>query len=108
MKEEPDYSEFIPKDLIDEMEMYQKENKSKEKPRFPSSRDIVEAVKNASMLAKGLHPEEFPEIVIKLLKENGLDTRFVTVKRIWRVYQNLVERGIIPDVFGIVVSTKEE
>lgn len=102
MISEIDYSEYVPEDLLEEIKEYEKENKRRGKKVFPSSRDIVETVKEASLMARGIHPDEFPDIVLNLLREKGFDTRYVTVKRIWRVYENLVRRGVIPDTLRVV------
>ncbi|ABN69659.1 hypothetical protein Smar_0552 [Staphylothermus marinus F1] len=102
MVEEIDYSEYIPEDLLEEIMEYEKENKRRNKKIYPSSRDIVETVKEAAIMARGVHPDEFPDIVLRLLKEKGFDTRYVTVKRIWRVYENLVRKGVIPDTLHVV------
>jgi len=103
VKDEIDYSELIPEDLLEDIRRYEREERSKEKVKFPSSRDIVEAVKTASLVSKGgIHPDEFPEVVVNMLREKGFDTRFVSAKRVWKVYENLVERGIIQDVLGVV------
>ena len=102
MIEEIDYSEYLPEDLLQEIMEYEEENKRRGKRVFPSSRDIVEAVKEAALMARGIHPDEFPDLVLKILKEQGFDTRYVTVKRIWRVYENLVRRGVIPDTLRVV------
>lgn len=101
--EEIDYSQYVPKDLLEEIKEYEKETRRKVKRKYPSSRDIVETVKEAALMARGIHPDEFPDIVIQLLKEKGFDTSYVTVKRIWRVYENLVRRGVIPDTLHIVM-----
>jgi len=107
VKDEIDYSELIPEDLLEEIRRYEREEKSKEKVQFPSSRDIVEAMKAASLVSKGgIHPDEFPEVVANMLREKGFDTRFVSAKRVWKVYENLVERGIIPECFRC--SSEEE
>jgi hypothetical protein len=100
--EEKDYSEYIPEDVLEEIREYEEEGTVRKKKPFPSSRDIVEAVKEAALIARGIHPDEFPDLVLRILEEKGFDTRFVTVKRIWRTYENLVRRGVIPDTLHVV------
>ncbi len=100
--EEIDYSQYIPEDLLEEIKEYERETRRKGKKKYPSSRDIVETVKEAALMARGIHPDEFPDLVIQLLQEKGFDTSYVTVKRIWRVYENLVRRGVIPDTLHVV------
>ncbi len=103
--DEIDYSQYIPEDLLEEIEEYEKEIRAgkRKKRNYPSSRDIVLAVKEAALKARGLHPDDFPRIVLEILEEQGFDTSYVTVKRIWRVYEKLVRSGVIPDTLGVVV-----
>lgn len=98
-----DYSNVIPEDVLREvLESEKRVCSRRRKARYPTSRDIVEAVIRASERARGLHPSEFPDLVYRILEEWGFSTRFVTIKRIWRVYENLVNRGVISDVLGVV------
>ncbi len=101
--EEFDYSDFVPEDVLEEVLSEEKRRRGgKKRAPFPSSRDIVEAVRDAALSARGVHPDEFPDIVLSILRERGFDTRHVTVKRIWRVYESLVVRGVIPDTLGVI------
>jgi hypothetical protein len=100
--ENRDYSEYVPEDVLEEIREYGGRGTAKRKKPFPSSRDIVEAVKEAALIARGIHPDEFPDLVFRILEERGFDTRFVTIKRIWRTYENLVRRGVIPDTLHVV------
>jgi len=103
-----DYSRFIPEDVLEDILMIEKERASKgKKEKYPSSRDIVGAVVKAVSYAHGIHPDDFPDLVYSILNEQGFSTRFVTVKRIWRTYENLVRRGIIRDVLGVIDYAEE-
>ncbi len=103
VEEEIDYSEIVPEDVLEEIEEYEeKTDRWKTRKKYPSSRDIVEAVKEAALHARGIHPDEFPDIVYQILWEQGFDTRYVTVKRIWRTYEKLVRTGVIPDTLHVV------
>ncbi len=94
--------DYIPEDVLEEvLEEEQRLTKKKKSP-YPSSRDIVEAVIEAAKMARGLHPDEFPDIVLKILEEQGFDTRHVTIKRIWSTYESLVRRGVIRDILGVM------
>ncbi len=98
-----DYSDYVPEDMLEEVLEYEKSVKrGKSRVRYPSSKDIVEAVKVAAERARGVHPHDFPEIVYRVLEEWGFSTKFVTIKRIWRTYETLVLRGIIRDVLNVV------
>lgn len=108
--EDYDYSYVIPEDVLEDViEAERKEllKKKKHKSIYPSSRDIVEAIIKASSQAHGMHPNDFPDLVYTILEEQGFNTKFVTVKRIWRVYENLVHRGVISDVLGVISYAEE-
>ncbi len=108
MSEKPSDLEEIPEDVLEDLEEVAKEiaeetrSHVKKKAKLPSSRDLAEIVAEAALQARGIPPEEFPEIVRKLLEERGFNTRFVTDKRIWRTYETLVRKRIIPDTLGVV------
>ncbi len=100
-----DWADFVPEDLLKEIEEAERELRGKgSRPRkpYPSSRDVVEAVAEAARMCRGARPDEFPELVRKLLEERGFDVRHVTDKRIWRTYENLVRRGFLPDTLRVV------
>ncbi len=99
-----DYSNYIPDDALEEIREYEEEIREGKRRRkhYPSSRDLVEAVKEAALRARGLHPDDFPSLVIEILREKGFDTDLVTIKRIWRTYEKLVRTGVIPDTLGVV------
>lgn len=99
-----DYDKYVPEDLLREiMEATREARRRKERARYPSSRDIVEAVIEAAHMGRSMHPNDFPELVITLLQSKGFDTRHVTEKRIWRTYENLVRRGVISDSLGVLI-----
>jgi hypothetical protein len=98
------YDKYVPEDLLREiMEATREAKRRKEKARYPSSRDIVEAVIEAAHMGRSMHPNDFPELVISILESKGFDTRHVTEKRIWRTYENLVRRGVISDLLGVLI-----
>ena len=101
--------EDIPEDVLDDLKEIANEiaseyaTKKRGKGKLPSSRDLARIVAEAALQARGINPDDFPDIVIKLLEEEGFNTRYVTVKRIWRTYETLVRRGVIPDTLGVVM-----
>ncbi len=105
MEEIPDIPEDVLEDLREIAEEIAAEARGRRrgKRKLPSTRDIAEAVAEAALRARGVPPEEFPNIVLEILEEQGFDTRYVTVKRIWRTYESLVRRGVIPDTLGVVM-----
>ncbi len=95
--------DYVPEDVLREvLEEEEKSVKGRKKRNYPSSRDIVEAVIEAAKMARGTHPDEFPDLVLQILEDKGFDTRHVTVKRIWSTYENLVRRGVIRDVLHVM------
>ncbi len=94
--------DYIPEDVLEEVLEEERKIMKKKKSPYPSSRDIVEAVIEAAKMARGIHPDEFPELVIKILEDQGFDTRHVTIKRIWNTYESLVRRGVIRDTLGVI------
>ncbi len=108
MGEELDYSEVVPEDVLREVEEAERELRAgapRRKKPYPSSRDVAEAVAEAARTFEG-HPDEFPDYVLRLLRSKGYEVRHVTIKRIWRTYENLVRRGVIGDKLGVVRSSK--
>ncbi len=94
--------DYIPEDVLEEILEEERKQRMKKKTPYPSSRDIVEAVIEAAKMARGIHPDEFPDLVLKILEDQGFDTRHVTVKRIWNTYESLVRRGVIRDTLGVI------
>ncbi len=103
MKNEKEINlDYVPEDVLKEILEEERRTTIKKKSPYPSSRDIVKAVIEASKMARGIHPDEFPELVIRILEDQGFDTRHVTVKRIWSTYESLVRRGVIRDILGVI------
>ncbi len=94
--------DYIPEDVLEEVLEEERKQRMKKKTPYPSSRDIAEAVIEAAKMAQGIHPDEFPDLVLKILEDQGFDTRHVTVKRIWNTYESLVRRGVIRDTLGVI------
>lgn len=99
----PDYSDYIPEDVLREVREAEKKPRRRGKRRsYPTSRDIAGAVVEAARRGPR-DPHGFPDLVLRILEERGFDTSHVTVKRIWRTYEALVRRGVISDVLGVVL-----
>ncbi len=105
VEKEIDIPEDVLEDLIESISEIKGEasRHTKRKQKLPSTRDLAQIVAEAALSARGANPDEFPDIVRRLLEENGFATRYVTDKRIWRTYELLVRRGVIPDTLGVVV-----
>ena len=102
-----DISEYIPEDVVEEVlrESRRKKEKKEKKP-YPSSRELAEVILVGAKTYQG-SPNEFPEYIIELLEERGYYAGHVTIKRIWRMYEKLVERGVIIDYLGVVTKKEE-
>ncbi len=78
-------------------------SRKKKKLRYPSSREVYEAVIEA---ARNIPPEsdplDFPDAVREILRMRGFYTGLVSDRRIWRSYRILVTKRRIPDVLGIM------
>ena len=99
--------EEIPEDVLEELreaeeEIEREAGRAKRKRRYPSARDIAEAVREVALMARGSDPSEFPQLVIEYLERQGFYTGLVNERRIWRTYETLVRRGVIPDTLGVV------
>ena len=99
----------LPEDVIEDLRAVASEIEEetrariRRKVKLPSSRDLAEVIAEAALQARGVPPEEFPNIVIRLLEERGFYTKYINEKRIWRVYESLVRRRVIPDTLGVVM-----
>ncbi len=104
-----DISEYLPEDVVEEVmrESTKERRKRREKKPYPSSRELAEIIAVAARAYQG-SPNEFPGYVIELLEERGYYTGHVTIKRIWRMYEKLVERKVIIDYLGVVARREEE
>ena len=95
--------EELVREVLEYEEMHVKGRGRPKKKPYPRGRDIVHAVVAAAATFYG-HPDDFPPFVLELLRSEGFDVRHVTVKRIWKVYEELVRRRVIGDRLGVVVS----
>jgi len=69
---------------------------------YPHTSDIMEAIMD--VLAKEVYvkPEQFYDKVKAKLEDRGFNTSYMTVKRVWRAYEEMVRKGRIYDVLGVV------
>lgn len=95
----------IPEDVLQELKEVMEEISPRQRRRgklkLPSNREIAEAVIEAAR-SWGGSPDDFPDAVRSLLEEWGYDTRYVNERRIWRIYETLVRRGVMRDSLGVV------
>ncbi len=100
--------DYVPEDglrevLEEEERLYRRLRRGYRKKPYPSNRDIAEAIREVISRRMVEHPDDFPDAVIEVLEERGFETRHVTVKRIWRMYEVMVRKGVISDVLGVVI-----
>ncbi|WP_052296968.1 hypothetical protein [Pyrolobus fumarii] len=96
----------VPEDVLREVLEEEKRiyrNRSYKKKPYPTSRDVMEAVREALRVSTRIHPDEFPDVVLHILESKGFEVRHVTVKRIWRAYETLVRKGVIRDELGVMM-----
>jgi len=92
----------VPPDVLREVvEQEEKPPKKRRKLPYPTGKDIEVAVVEAIRIFYG-HPDEFPDVVIEVLRRKGFYTGHVTVHRIWRTYESLVRRRVISDYLNVV------
>jgi len=94
--------DYVPEDIVSEvMELEEKPRRRKRRLPYPTKRDISDAVIEAVKMFHG-HPDEFPDLVMEILEERGFYTGFVTIRRIWRIYEELVRKRIIGDYLDVL------
>ncbi len=80
----------------------------KRRKGYPHNSDIMEAIMD--LLAKEVYvrPEQFYEKVKAKLEDEGFNTSYTTVKRVWRLYEEMVRKGRIYDALGVVERSDVE
>lgn len=78
------------------------------KKGYPHNSDIAEAI--MEVLAKEVYidPGQFYDKVRSKLEAKGFETSYTTVKRVWRVYEEMVRKKRIYDVLGVVKNYEED
>jgi hypothetical protein len=71
------------------------------KKKYPRNEEVREAIIEA--LSKFLdHPSSFPYLVYEILESKGYNTKYLSYKRIWRLYKEMVNKGRIYDILDVV------
>jgi len=70
--------------------------------KYPYNKDLMNAIRSIVYECFLIEPQIFYEIVINKLNEWGFDTRYITVKRVWRIYEEMVKKKVIDDVLSVV------
>jgi|FaiFalDrversion2_1042247.scaffolds.fasta_scaffold95074_1 hypothetical protein len=75
------------------------------KKGYPRNEDVREAIIEA--LSKFFdHPSLFPYAVYEILESKGFNTKYLSYKRIWRLYEEMVKKGKIYDVLNVIKENK--
>jgi len=72
------------------------------KLKYPRNDDIANAIIRVLSKNPLLHPSDLFEEVIEELKEEKFFTGLVNPRRVWKVYENMVKKGMIYDVLDVV------
>ncbi len=93
--------DWVPEDVLEEV-LKEIEPKKKVKPnrKRPTRKDLMRIIRKA--LSFDVGPQDFVDLVYELLEEEGFETKFTTVKRIWYTYEYMVRKGFISDVLDVV------
>ena len=73
----------------------------KKKP-YPHNSDIMYAIRKALSIDPFVNPLDFPELVRRVLEEEGFYVGLVSDRRIWNLYVTMVRKGMIYDYLNVV------
>ncbi len=71
------------------------------KKKYPRNEDIRQLIKRLSYYYG--HPHDFPDEVLNNLVNEGYDVSFLSKRRIWRLYEEMVRKGEIEDFLDVVI-----
>lgn len=93
------YDQYIPDDLVKEIDEYEKKYRSpsgRSKGVLPSNEDIVNAIIEVTGGTITRHNiNDIYDNVIKYLKSQGFNTSAVTASRVERLVSTLLKRGVL-------------
>ncbi len=95
--------DWVPEDVLEEvLKEIEKERKKRRKlnRKRPTRKDLMRVIQKA--LTYDVGPQDFVDLVYELLEKEGFETKFTTVKRIWRTYEEMVRKGFILDYLDVV------
>ncbi len=93
--------EWFPEDVLEEVlrEINKEYKKERVNKKRPTRKDLMKAILEALKLEPS--PQEFVDVVFEILEQQGFNTKFTTVKRIWLTYETMVKKGFIADVLDV-------
>jgi hypothetical protein len=74
----------------------------KRKKGYPHNSDIMEVIMEILNKEIFIKPEDFYDKIIAKLEEKGFKTSFLTTKRVWRIYEEMVKKKIIYDFLEVM------
>ena len=74
----------------------------KRKKGYPHTSDVMEAIMELLSDEAYVKPELFYDKVKAKLEDKGFITSYLTVKRVWKIYEEMVKKGKIYDVLGVI------
>jgi acyl carrier protein phosphodiesterase len=74
----------------------------KRRKGYPHTSDIAEAIMDVLTNEVHLRPDQLYDKVKSKLEDKGFNTSYMTVKRVWRVYEEMVRKRRIYDVLGVI------
>jgi hypothetical protein len=74
----------------------------KRKKGYPHNSDIMKVIMEISNKEIFIKPEDFYDKVKAKLEEKGFKTSFLTTKRVWRIYEEMVKKKIIYDFLEVM------
>ena len=97
----------IPEELLEEIEEIEEELglkpvRQRRQKRYPSNKDVAEAIIEVASTYGFAGPQDFPTAVRGNLEVKGFYTGLVNDKRIWRTYETLVRNGRMRDYLGVL------
>jgi hypothetical protein len=74
----------------------------KRKKGYPHNSDIMKVIMEISNKEIFIKPEDFYDKIRAKLEEKGFKTSFLTTKRVWRIYEEMVKKKIIYDFLEVM------
>ncbi|MCQ5341393.1 MAG: hypothetical protein NO483_06825 [Candidatus Methanomethylicia archaeon] len=74
----------------------------KRKKGYPHNSNIMEIIMEILNKEIFIKPEDFYDKIRAKLEEKGFKTSFLTTKRVWRIYEEMVKKKIIYDFLEVM------
>ncbi len=74
----------------------------KRKKGYPHNSDIMEVIMEISNKEIFIKPEDFYNKVKTKLEDKGFKTSFLTIKRVWRIYEEMIKKKMIYDFLEVM------